>query len=49
MSQHRTKQLLILNVESALLSKLSSTDGFYDRVVDRFASAPRRIELVYKK
>ena len=49
MSQHRTKQLMILNVESELTRKLSRSEDFYSRVIDRFARSPRRLDLIYKK
>ena len=48
MGQERTKQLMVLNVESEFTCKLAQDSCFYDKIIDRFAQKDRRIDLLFK-
>ena len=50
MTQNRTRNLMVLAVESELTRTLAQESTFCDKVIDRFANkSDRRINLIYKK
>ena len=50
MTQNRTRNLMVLAVESELTHTLAQESTFCDKVIDRFANkSDRRINLIYKK